>query len=196
MPYDMIPRHQDLRSMTSEHGRRLQDCGFTKLGSPLPWSTRLARTIMSGLIESSSLSETEKVALFSGKHATTTTPTTDGPSTYLTAAQLLASMRSILPDMWDAATVSSSQKTSCQRSRSELRALTHSALWALRYQNNDLPSFFDTGLGVSLHGSTPTGRATTHEGLLANCVHTWDLKSLTSAHQKTARHTACGKLER
>lgn len=108
MRYDQMCKHQDQRTMTSAHGRLLQDSGFLKLDSPRSSSSSSARTTMqevTGLyypfvgdpVGMTAL--THYVPSYSGKHATATTQRMVGPSTSATVDQLIASMRSTLDKM-------------------------------------------------------------------------------------------------
>lgn len=112
MRYDQMCKHQDQRTMTSDHGRLLQDSGFLKLDSPRSSSSSSARTTMqevTGLycpfmgdpVDMAAM--THFHPLSSGRRATATTQWTGGPSTsasHRTAAGYIASIRSnIKPEL-------------------------------------------------------------------------------------------------
>lgn len=82
------------QAMTSEHGRLLQDSGFTKQDSPQSWSLNSGRTTIRDLTEWSYPSGVRTGRWSSGRPAMQSIPRTGGLSTSAQAFREIASMYS------------------------------------------------------------------------------------------------------
>ena len=162
MRYDQMCKHQDQRTMTSDHGQLLQDSGFSKLDSQPSSLDSSVLTITKDQIELYYLLEKRTLtALYSGRLATATTLPTGDPSTSAnprTAAECIASLRRAMEKLFD---LSCSPKTSSRPSRSECPGLPSGTLsWGRNWAG--IPQNFYLGSrSLSERGSIPMGRVMT-----------------------------------
>lgn len=218
MRYDQMCRHQDQRTMTSEHGHLLQDSGFLKLDSPRSSSSSSARTTMqevTGLycpfmgdpVDMAAM--THFHPLSSGRRATATTQWTGGPSTsasHRTAAGYIASIRSnIKPELTRAVILHqlrqaidklhelSSPKTFYLPSRSGHQELRQDTLsWAPSSGITRRTGYSDGELWLR-RGSIQTQQARTLDAASPRPYDTSALGLTTYAQLKTRSTTASGK---
>lgn len=177
-------------AMILQHGRLLQDSGFTRQDStPLP-SNDWVRTTMSRLA-GSSFQYTGTVRsgrLSSGRPAIQNIPRQAELSTSLHQFREIASMYSI-EELRDAMR-SALQKIYSQPLRSESQVLLMAMpLWERLYPNTPLPAYCKPR-PASIYGLTRTGPERTHAFLSQSNLSWLDLSRFESPPTKTPRHTA------
>lgn len=138
MRYDQMCKHHDLPTMTSDHGRLLQDSGFLKLDSPRRLSKNSARTTMREVTEWYYQSVMVQARQYSGKPGTYTIRLMGAPSTLANhpiAAGYIASIRSnIKPELTRALILKQIQDTIDQ-----LSSLPKTSSLPLRWELPVLP---------------------------------------------------------
>jgi hypothetical protein len=171
-------------AMTSQHGRLLQDSGFTRLDLPPSLSEDWALTIMSKRDVSSFLygsTGTVTGRLSSGRPAIQNIPRAE-PSTSARQLREIASMYSI-EELRDALR-SALQKTYSLPSRSEPpKLLMDTRVWERCYPNTPLPSCYEP-MPRSICGLIPTKLGSMRPTRLRSSLNWWDLSQYESLHQK------------
>lgn len=216
MRYDQMCRHQDQRTMTSDHGRLLQDSGFLKLGLRRSSLDNSVLTTTLDQIESCYQSERKDlIELYSGRHATATTQWTVDPSTsaslLIEAASIAYTRSNIKPELTQAvimhqlrqaierlfehteATRWYSPKTYCPPSRWELPVLPQAWRSWGRSSVGTLPNSY-SHLGIRWsHGLTQTLREIMLDPQSRRPCDTSVSRSGTLELLKTRSATASGK---
>lgn len=207
MRYDQMCKHRDQRTMTSDHGRLLQDSGLLKLDSPRRSSKNSARTTMREVTEWYYQSVMAQARQYSGKPGTYTIQLMGGPSTLANhpiAAGYIASIRSnIKPELTRVRTLkqiqdmidqlSSSPKTSSLPLRWELPVLPQAWRSWGRSSVGTLPNSY-SHLGARWsHGLTQTLREIMLDPQSRRPCDTSVSRSGTLELLKTRSATASGK---
>lgn len=206
MRYDQMCKHRDQLTMTSDHGRLLQDSGFLKRGLRRSSLDSSVLTTTPDQIESCYQSERKDlIELYSGRHAIATTQWTVDPSTSaspLTAAGYIASIRSnIKPELTRILKqiqgmidqLSSSPKTYSPPSKWELPALPPAwPSWA-RSSEVTLPNSYSHVGARWSHGLTQTLREIMLDPQSRRPCDTSVSRSGTLELFKTRSATASGK---
>lgn len=171
MRYDQMCKHRDQRTMTSDHGRLLQDSGFLKQGLHRSSLDSSVLTTTPDQIESCYQSERKDlIELYSGRRAIATTHWTGAPSTSvspLIAAGYIASIRGNnkpeltralilkqIQDMIDQ--LSSLPKTSSLPLRWELPVLPQATPSWVQSLHHTAQTIYYGGARQSRRGSIPT----------------------------------------